>query len=137
MATIFWLSIYGVHIGATWRIRLNRPCAAAMRSVSNYFDHLLMYYWFDYYHCYCLLILTRHGASTSMYSLTFCVRVMSAERHHWNLEARSPGRRSNVENAPRRQTITHAHLRYTARNIENASVTRWSLISNARTPRVN
>ena len=27
----FWLSIYGVHIGATWRIRLNHPCAAAMR----------------------------------------------------------------------------------------------------------
>jgi len=27
----FWLSICGVHIGATWRIRLNRPCAAAMR----------------------------------------------------------------------------------------------------------
>ena len=26
----FWLSIYGVHIGATWRIRLNRACAAAM-----------------------------------------------------------------------------------------------------------
>jgi len=26
-----WLSIYGVHNGATWRIRLNRPCAAAMR----------------------------------------------------------------------------------------------------------
>jgi len=31
MATIFWFSIYGVHIGATWRIRLNRPCAATMR----------------------------------------------------------------------------------------------------------
>ena len=30
-ATIFWLSTHGVHIGATWRIRLNRPCAAAMR----------------------------------------------------------------------------------------------------------
>ena len=30
MATIFWLSIYGVHICATWRIRLNRPCVAAM-----------------------------------------------------------------------------------------------------------
>ena len=29
IATIFSLSIYGVHIGATWRIRLNRPCAAA------------------------------------------------------------------------------------------------------------
>ena len=27
----FWLSIYGVHIDATWRIRLNRPWAAAMR----------------------------------------------------------------------------------------------------------
>ena len=27
----FWLSLYGVHIGATWRIQLNRPCAAAMR----------------------------------------------------------------------------------------------------------
>ena len=26
---------------------------------------------------------TRHKASTSMYSLTFCVRVMSPERHHW------------------------------------------------------
>ena len=24
MANIFWLSIYGVHICATWRIRLNR-----------------------------------------------------------------------------------------------------------------
>jgi len=31
MSTIFWLSIYGMHIGATWGIRLNRPCAAAMR----------------------------------------------------------------------------------------------------------
>ena len=30
-ATIFWLSIYGVHIVATWRIQLNRPCAVAMR----------------------------------------------------------------------------------------------------------
>jgi len=26
---------------------------------------------------------TRHRASTSMYSLTFCVRVFSPERHHW------------------------------------------------------
>jgi len=31
MATIFWLSMYGVHIGATWRILMNRSCAAAMR----------------------------------------------------------------------------------------------------------
>ena len=27
----FWLSVYGVHIGATWRIRVNRPCAVAIR----------------------------------------------------------------------------------------------------------
>jgi len=27
----FCLSIYGVYVGATWRIRLNRPCAAEMR----------------------------------------------------------------------------------------------------------
>jgi len=26
---------------------------------------------------------TRHRESTSMYSLTFCVRVVSPERHHW------------------------------------------------------
>ena len=26
---------------------------------------------------------TRHRASTSMYSLTFCIRVMSPDRHHW------------------------------------------------------
>ena len=31
MATIFWLSVYGVHIGATWRIRLHRPCVAVMQ----------------------------------------------------------------------------------------------------------
>jgi len=29
MGTIFWLSVYGVHIGATWRIQLNRLCVAA------------------------------------------------------------------------------------------------------------
>ena len=28
-------------------------------------------------------VTTRHKASTSMYSLTFCVRVMSPERHLW------------------------------------------------------
>ena len=27
----FWLSKYSVHIGATWRIRLKRPCASEMR----------------------------------------------------------------------------------------------------------
>ena len=34
---------------------------------------------------FCTQDVTRHRASTSMYSLTFCVRVMSPERHHWKL----------------------------------------------------
>ena len=29
--TIFWLSTYGVHISATWQMRLNHTCASAMR----------------------------------------------------------------------------------------------------------
>ena len=33
MANIFWLSIFAVHIGATRQIRLNHPCAAAMRPI--------------------------------------------------------------------------------------------------------
>jgi len=37
MATILWLSTYGVHIDATWQIWLNHPCVAAMRP---YFGHL-------------------------------------------------------------------------------------------------
>jgi len=32
-----------VHIGATWRIRLNRPCARAVRPYVNSFDHLSFY----------------------------------------------------------------------------------------------
>jgi len=32
---------WGLHTGATWRMPLNCPCAAAMRMLSNYFDHLL------------------------------------------------------------------------------------------------
>jgi len=35
----------GVHIGATWRIRLNRPCAAAVSMrpfLWNYFGHLIV-----------------------------------------------------------------------------------------------
>ena len=41
MATISWLSMCGVHIGAYWRIRLNRRVRrAAMRPYVNYFDHL-------------------------------------------------------------------------------------------------
>jgi len=35
MATIFWLSLYGAHIGTTWRIR--RRCGL----MSDHFHHLL------------------------------------------------------------------------------------------------
>jgi len=31
MRTLFWLSVFGVHIGAAWPIQLNRPCVVAMR----------------------------------------------------------------------------------------------------------
>jgi len=31
IANVFGILHMGVHIGATWRIRLNRPCAAAMQ----------------------------------------------------------------------------------------------------------
>jgi len=43
MATIFWLSVYGVHIGAICRIRLNRPCAAAMRPYVKLFWPLVIF----------------------------------------------------------------------------------------------
>jgi len=33
----------GVRIRATWRIRVNRPRAAEVRPLSNYFDHLLKF----------------------------------------------------------------------------------------------
>ena len=46
---------------------------------------------------------TRHRASTSMYSLTFCVRFLLPERHQW--KARIPDCRSNVENAPSRRPV--------------------------------
>ena len=81
---------------------------------------------------------TRHTASTSMYSLTFCARVMSPERHHWKpaVQAATVMLRTPPLTASHRPA-SHAYLLYMARNFENASVTCWSLISNARTPRVN
>jgi len=39
----FWLSVYGVHIGATWRIRLNRPCVAAVRPCVKLLWPLVIY----------------------------------------------------------------------------------------------
>ena len=61
----------------------------------------------------CSLIETRHRASTSVYSLTFCFALC---RQNATIGSPHPGRGSNVE---------------------NASVTCWSLISNRAHPRVN
>ena len=71
---------------------------------------------------------TRHRASTykastSMYSLTFCVRIVARTPP---LEARSPGRRTAAvmlrtpPSTASHRPASHAHLRYTARNFENA-----------------
>ena len=59
MATIFWLSTYGVHIGATWRIRLNCPCAAAMRP------------------CVKLLVIIRPHRTSMYVDVAYCYRPSS------------------------------------------------------------
>jgi len=66
-------------------------------------------------------ILTRHKASTSMYSLTCRVRVMSPEHHQWKptVQASAVMLRMTPSMA-RRRPASHAHLPYTARNFENA-----------------
>ena len=46
IATMFWLSIYGVHIGATWRVRLNLHVQCGL--MSNYFDHLFFVAFFTF-----------------------------------------------------------------------------------------
>ena len=45
MEAIFWLSMYGVHIGATWQIWLNRPCVAAMRPCVKLLWPLVEYFY--------------------------------------------------------------------------------------------
>jgi len=47
-----WGLLDGVHIGATWQIRLNCLCAAVMLPYVKLFDHLLL-----------LLLLWRYGGS--------------------------------------------------------------------------
>jgi len=67
-------------------------------------------------------IATRRTASTSMYILANILRSRYVARTP-PLEARSPGRRSNAENAPStasHRPASHAHFPYMARNFENA-----------------
>jgi len=70
-----------------------------------------------------------------MYSLTFCVRVMSPERHHWKpaIQAAAVMLRTPPSTASYRPA-SHARFLYTARNFENATVTHRSPASSARTP---
>jgi len=71
-----------------------------------------------------------------MYSLTFCVRVMLPERHHWKpaVQAAAVMLRTPPSTASHRPA-SHVHVPYTAHNFENAPVNRWSPASSARTPR--
>jgi len=71
----------------------------------------------------CVTYKTRHRASTSMYLLTFCIRVMSPERHHWKpaVQAATVMLRTPPPSTASYQPASHAHFPYTARNFENAS----------------
>ena len=57
-----------------------------------------------------------------MHSLTFCVRVMSPERHHWKpaVQAAAVMLRTPPPSTASHRPASHAHLRYTVCNVENA-----------------
>ena len=81
--------------------------------------------------------ITRHRASTSMYSLTFCVPVMLSECHQWKpavqaaaVMLRTPPRRRPVTGQPATPT---SHIRRAI--LRTPPVTRWSAASSVRTPR--
>ena len=85
------------------------------------------------------LTATRHRASTSMYSLTFCICVMLPECHQWKPTVQAAAVMLRTPPPPpstaSHQQASHAHFPYTARNFENAPVTRQLLASSARRPR--
>jgi len=75
-----------------------------------------------------------------MYSLTFCVHVMSPERHHWKAAVQSAT--VMLTTTPRRRPVTGqpatpTHLRYMACNVENAPVSHPPVTNQecAHTPR--
>jgi len=81
-------------------------------------------------------IRTRQRASTSMYSLTFCIRFLLRECHQRKpaVQAAAVMLRTPPSTANHRRA-NHAHFPYTAHNFENAPVTRQSAASSARRPR--
>ena len=79
------------------------------------------YFWHTLMPCTVLLNTPVNFLSSSMYSLTFCVRVMSPECHHWKpaVQAASVMLRTSPSTASHRPA-SHVHFSYTARNFENA-----------------
>jgi len=67
--------------------------------------------------------LTRHRANTSMYSLTFCVRVIPPERHQWKSSVQASAvmlRRPPPSSTASHRPASHAHLPYyTVHSFEN------------------
>ena len=55
-----------------------------------------------------------------MYSLTFCVRVMSPERHHWKPAVQAAAVMLRTPPVDGQLPASHARFPYTARNFENA-----------------
>jgi len=81
------------------------------------------------------LAVTRHRASTSMYSLTFRVRVTLPERHHCKPAVRAAAVMLRTPPiAGHHRPASHAHFPYTELNFENAPITCRSLANSARTP---
>jgi len=78
---------------------------------------------------------TRHRASTSMSSLTFCILFLLPERHQRKpaVQAAAVMLRTPPSTANHRRA-SHAHLPYMARNFENAPVTCQSAASSTRRP---
>jgi len=70
------LRIEAVYRGARWCGHLEGPTLWHVRFVQSSIISLLLI-------LFAPAIKTRHRASTSMHSLTFCVRVLLPERHQW------------------------------------------------------
>ena len=66
-------------------------------------------------------LITRHRASTSMYSLTFCVRIMLPERHQWKPAVQAAAVMSRTPPVDGQSPASQPYpLPIYARNFENA-----------------
>jgi len=87
----------------------------------------------------CITVKTRHRASTSMYSLTFCVRVMSPECHHWKpaIQAAAVMLRTPAVDGQSPASQPRPLAIYGAQCSERLRHMLVKNVSNARAPRVN